>query len=149
RIKDQASNTEIASFPIYKVLFCVRGLDSTPESDCFAFTESYRSSEDFQIHVFSCEIKEAVSRILYSFSTAFRRSSKPTPDVKDTSLPTLESDVFTFTVSLEVKEDDGKGNFSPVPKDRDKFYFKLRQGVEKKVMITVQQLTNNELGIER
>ncbi|XP_066548437.1 rab GTPase-activating protein 1-like [Amia ocellicauda] len=149
RIIDQASGTEIASFPIYKVLFCARGCDGTPEGDCFAFTESYRSCEDFQIHVFSCEIKEAVSRILYSFSTAFRRSSKPAPDVKDGSLPTPESDVFTFTASLEVKEDDGKGNFSPVPKDRDKFYFKLRQGVEKKVMVTIQQITNKELGIER
>ncbi|XP_006635084.2 rab GTPase-activating protein 1-like [Lepisosteus oculatus] len=149
RIIEQASGTEIAAFPIYKVLFCARGRDGTPESDCFAFTESYRSCEDFQIHVFSCEIKEAVSRILYSFSTAFRRSSKPAPDVKDSSLPTPESDIFTFTVSLEVKEDDGKGNFSPVPKDRDKFYFKLRQGIEKKVMVTIQQITNKELGIER
>ncbi|MBN3326357.1 RBG1L protein, partial [Atractosteus spatula] len=149
RIIEQASGTEIAAFPIYKVLFCARGRDGTPESDCFAFTESYRSCEDFQIHVFSCEIKEAVSRILYSFSTAFRRSSKPAPDVKDSSLPTPESDIFTFTVSLEVKEDDGKGNFSPVPKDRDKFYFKLRQGIEKKVVVTIQQITNKELGIER
>lgn len=33
------------------------------ESDCFSFTESYRSSEEFQIHVFSCHIKEAVSSI--------------------------------------------------------------------------------------
>lgn len=38
---------------------------------------------------------------------------------------------------------------SPVPKDRDKFYFKLRQSVEKKVVISVQQLCNKELRIER
>ncbi|MEQ2194603.1 hypothetical protein XENOCAPTIV_000328 [Xenoophorus captivus] len=56
-----ASGTEIASFPIFKVLFCARGPDGSVESDCFSFTESYRSSEDFQIHVFSCHIKEAVS----------------------------------------------------------------------------------------
>lgn len=61
RIMDQASGTEIASFPIYKVLFCARGQEGSVESDCFSFTESYRSSEDFQIHVFSCHIKEAVS----------------------------------------------------------------------------------------
>lgn len=60
---DQASGTEIASFPIYKVLFCARGQEGSVESDCFSFTESYRSSEDFQIHVFSCHIKEAVSYI--------------------------------------------------------------------------------------
>lgn len=38
---------------------------------------------------------------------------------------------------------------SSVPKDRDKFYFKLRQGVQKKVVLSVQQLCNRELGIER
>lgn len=149
RIVDQASGTEIASFPIYKVLFCARGREGSVESDCFSFTESYRSSEDFQIHVFSCHIKEAVSRILYSFSMAFRRSSRPA-DIRDTALSSPpESDLFNFTVSLEIKEDDGKGNYSPVPKDRDKFYFKLRQSVQKKVVVSVQQMCNKELGIER
>ncbi len=38
---------------------------------------------------------------------------------------------------------------SPVPKDRDKFYFKLRQGIQKKVVVSVQQMCNKELGIER
>ncbi|XP_016394248.1 rab GTPase-activating protein 1-like isoform X2 [Sinocyclocheilus rhinocerous] len=150
RIVDQATGTEIASFPIYKVLFCARGCEGSVESDCFSFTESYRSAEDFQIHVFSCHIKEAVSRILYSFSTAFRRSSKAATDMRDSPLPlSPDSDVVTFTVSLEVREDDGKGNFSPVPKDRDKYYFKLRQGVQKKVVVTVQQMNNKELVIER
>ncbi|XP_027978784.1 rab GTPase-activating protein 1-like isoform X4 [Eumetopias jubatus] len=149
RIIDQSNNVELASFPIYKVLFCARGHDGTTESNCFAFTESSHGSEEFQIHVFSCEIKEAVSRILYSFCTAFKRSSRQVSDVKDSVIPTPDSDVFTFSVSLEVKEDDGKGNFSPVPKDRDKFYFKLKQGIEKKIVITVQQLSNKELAIER
>jgi len=65
RIVDQASGTQIASFPIYKVLFCARGHEGSDESDCFCFTESYRSSEDFQIHVFSCHIKEAVSSVIF------------------------------------------------------------------------------------
>ncbi|XP_008581715.1 PREDICTED: rab GTPase-activating protein 1-like [Galeopterus variegatus] len=149
RIIDQSSNVERASFPIYKVLFCARGHDGTTESNCFAFTESSHGSEEFQIHVFSCEIQEAVSRILYSFCTAFKRSSRQVSDVRDSIIPTPDSDVFTFSVSLEVKEDDGKGNFSPVPKDRDKFYFKLKQGIEKKVVVTVKQLSNKELAIER
>ncbi|XP_026559129.1 rab GTPase-activating protein 1-like isoform X2 [Pseudonaja textilis] len=150
RIIDQSSSTEIASFPIYKVLFCVRGQNGTLECDCFAFTESYSGTEEFQIHVFSCEIKEAVSRILYSFSTAFKRSSKQASDnVKDTIVSSPDSDIFMFTVSLEVKEDDGKGNFSPVPKDREKFYFKLKQGLEKKIVITIKQISNKELAIER
>ncbi|CAG5863850.1 unnamed protein product [Menidia menidia] len=149
RVVDQATGTEIASFPIYKVLFCARGREGSVESDCFSFTESYRSSEDFQIHVFSCQIKEAVSRILYSFSTAFRRSSRPSDSRDSTQCNPSDSDLYTFTVSLEIREDDGKGNFSPVPKDRDKFYFKLRQSVQKKVVVSVQQMCNKELGIER
>uniref|UniRef100_H3CXT3 PID domain-containing protein n=1 Tax=Tetraodon nigroviridis TaxID=99883 RepID=H3CXT3_TETNG len=161
RIVDQATGTEIASFPIYNVLFCARGQEGSVESDCFSFTESYRSSEDFQIHVFSCHIKEAVSRILYSFSTAFRRLSRPA-DIRDTVLSAPpDSDLYTFTVTLDIKEDDGKCNYrylpntgpfllhSSVPKDRDKFYFKLRQGVQKKVVLSVQQMCNKELGIER
>lgn len=52
-----------------------------------------------------------VSRILYSFSTAFRRSSRPA-DIRDTALCSPpDSDLYTFTVSLEIKEDDGKGNY--------------------------------------
>uniref|UniRef100_A0A8C5I324 Rab-GAP TBC domain-containing protein n=1 Tax=Gouania willdenowi TaxID=441366 RepID=A0A8C5I324_GOUWI len=144
-----ASGTEIASLPIYKVLFCARGQEGSMESDCFSFTESYRSSEDFQIHVFSCHIKEAVSRILYSFSTAFRRSSRPSDSRDATQFNPPDSDLYTFTVSLEIREEDGKGNYSPVPKDRDKFYFKLRQSVQKKVVVSVQQICNKELGIER
>lgn len=66
RIVDQVTGTEIASFPIYKVLFCARGHEGSAESDCFSFTESYRSSEEFQIHVFSCHIKEAVSSVMFS-----------------------------------------------------------------------------------
>ena len=52
-----------------------------------------------------------VSRILYSFATAFRRSAKK-PVLSAQAPPlTPDSDVFTFTVSLEIKEDDGKGTF--------------------------------------
>ncbi|XP_038651105.1 rab GTPase-activating protein 1-like isoform X1 [Scyliorhinus canicula] len=149
RIIDQATTTEIAAFPIYTVLFCVRGVDGTSESNCFAFTESYCGTDEFQLHVFCCEIKEAVSRILYSFSTAFRRSSKQGAEVKDMGDASPESDSYNFTVSLEVKEDDGKGNFSAVPKDREKLYFKLRQGIEKKLIINVQQTSNCELAVER
>ncbi|XP_032884227.1 rab GTPase-activating protein 1-like isoform X2 [Amblyraja radiata] len=149
RIIDQATNVEIAAFPIYTVLFCVRGIDGTSESNYFAFTESYGSTDEFQLHVFCCEIKEAVSRILYSFSTTFRRTSKQTAEVKYMSDTSPESDSYNFTVTLEVKEDDGKSNFSAVPKDREKLYFKLRQGIEKKLIINVHQTSNNELAIER
>lgn len=61
RLLDPNNSTEIANYPIYKILFCVRGHDGTPESDCFAFTESHYNAEIFRIHVFRCQIQEAVS----------------------------------------------------------------------------------------
>ncbi|KAJ8260540.1 hypothetical protein COCON_G00162630 [Conger conger] len=149
RLLDPQSSTEIANYPIYKILFCVRGHDGTSESDCFAFTESHYNSEIFRIHVFRCEIQEAVSRILYSFATAFRRSANKTPLSGQAPPLTPDSDVFTFTVSLEIKEDDGKGTFSAVSKDKDKQSFKLRPGMDKKVVICVLQTSNKELAIER
>ncbi|XP_030623234.1 rab GTPase-activating protein 1 isoform X2 [Chanos chanos] len=149
RLLDPQTSTEIANYPIYKILFCVRGHDGTPESDCFAFTESHYNAEIFRIHVFRCEIQEAVSRILYSFATAFRRSANK-PSLSAQAPPmTPDSDVFTFTVSLEIKEDDGKGTFSAVSKDKDKQSFKLRPGMDKKIVIYVQQTSNKELAIER
>ncbi|XP_030598030.1 rab GTPase-activating protein 1 isoform X2 [Archocentrus centrarchus] len=150
RLLDPHNNTEIANYPIYKILFCVRGHDGTPESDCFAFTESHYNAEIFRIHVFRCQIQEAVSRILYSFATAFRRSAKKAVLSSQQAPPlTPDSDLFTFTVSLEIKEDDGKGTFSAVAKDKDKQSFKLRAGLDKKIVIYVQQTSNKELAIER
>lgn len=53
-----------------------------------------------------------VSRILYSFATAFRRSAKRAVLSSQQAPPlTPDSDLFTFTVSLEIREDDGKGTF--------------------------------------
>ncbi|XP_071757405.1 rab GTPase-activating protein 1 isoform X2 [Centroberyx gerrardi] len=150
RLLDPHTSTEIANYPIYKILFCVRGHDGTPESDCFAFTESHYNAEIFRIHVFRCQIQEAVSRILYSFATAFRRSAKKAVLSSQQATPlTPDSDLFTFTVSLEIKEDDGKGTFSAVAKDKDKQSFKLRAGMDKKIVIYVQQTSNKELAIER
>ncbi|XP_043106242.1 rab GTPase-activating protein 1 isoform X4 [Puntigrus tetrazona] len=149
RLLDPQTSTEIANYPIYKILFCVRGHDGTQESDCFAFTASHYNSEIFRIHVFRCEIQEAVSRILYSFATAFRRSANKAPLAAKAPPLTPDSDVFTFTVSLEIKEDDGKGTFSAVSKDKDRQSFKLRPGMDKKIVIYVQQTSNKELAIER
>lgn len=38
---------------------------------------------------------------------------------------------------------------SAVPKDKDRQCFKLRQGIDKKIVICVQQTANKELAIER
>lgn len=62
----------------------------------------------------------------------------------------LENVLFSvFNSSCSIPAEWCFYSFSPVPKDRDKLYFKLKQGIEKKVVITVQQLSNKELAIER
>ena len=65
-----------------------------------------------------------------------------------------------FEVGLEIREDDGKGNFVYVPRlivikhlfqllnlqillHRDKDCFKLRSNVEKCVVVTLCQITDN------
>ena len=86
-----------------------------------------------------------MSKILYTFATAFRRSPK-----SPSSLPELISDAnqHRFNVALEFKEEDGKGGYSTSPKDKN--VFKLRCDLEKKLVITVSQLTQGrELQIER
>ncbi len=88
-----------------------------------------------------------VGKILYSFATAFRRVPK-SPSSQSELSQSADAMTFHFDVSLEFKEDDGKGNFSTVPKDKN--VFKLRKDVEKKLCISVTQVTNNkELKIER
>ena len=54
---------------------------------------------------------------------------------------------FTFTVGLEFKEDDGKGNYSTCPKDKN--VFKLKVNTEKRLAITVQHTGPQSLRIER
>jgi len=54
--------------------------------------------------------------------------------------------VFKFDVTLDILEEDNKGFSSAA---RDKNCFKLRQDLRKKVSISVQQLTNKHLIVER
>lgn len=57
--------------------------------------------------------------------------------------------VFVFEVTMEIKEEDGKGGYSTVPKDRS--YFKLKVNLEKILCLTVQQVSSNDqlLEVER
>lgn len=53
--------------------------------------------------------------------------------------------VFIFEVTMEVKEEDGKGGFSTVPKDRN--CFKFRCNVAKHVCLSIQQVSSKEGGV--
>lgn len=150
RLVDPSSNTDIASFRIHRIMFCGRGPNETPERQCFAFTCSHGDSPDnyiFQCHVFRCDIPEAVPKILYCFGNTFRRvpRHRQTSEGKD-SAQRAPFD-FLFTVTLDFREDDGKGNYSACPKDKDVFKFKVN--TEKRLQISVQQSGPQEIRIER
>uniref|UniRef100_A0A8C4QNW2 RAB GTPase activating protein 1 n=1 Tax=Eptatretus burgeri TaxID=7764 RepID=A0A8C4QNW2_EPTBU len=139
---------EICSFPVQRILFCTRGHHGTPENDCFSFTENHNSSAIFRIHTFQCA---EVSRLLHSFAAAFEFCSRGVQHAIQ-SLDhnvTATHDVYTFCVTLEIREEDGKGNFSAVPVERERPCFKLRAGVDRRVVLSVQQTSNCELTIER
>ncbi|KAG8234246.1 hypothetical protein J437_LFUL007753, partial [Ladona fulva] len=145
---DAATETVIARYEVQRILFYARGSEG-----CFAFTLSHGSSQEssiFQCHVFRCDIPEAVDQVSACFAKAFRRVPLESeiqennagsnftegPKVAPKTVP--ESRVCIFEVTLEIKEEDGKGNFITVPKD--KTGFKLRAQVEKQVVVVVRQL---------
>lgn len=55
----------------------------------------------------------------------------------------VTSRVFIFEVTMDVKEEDGKGSYNAVPKDRN--FFKLRSNVPKQICLSIQQV--KECGI--
>ncbi|CAK8675234.1 unnamed protein product [Clavelina lepadiformis] len=61
----------------------------------------------------------------------------------------VDESVYGFMLSLEIKEDDGKGGYATVPWDKNSSCFKFRRNLEKKVIVTVTQTSNVELTIER
>ena len=63
-----------------------------------------------------------------------------------TKITGISNLVFKFDVTLDILEEDNKGFSSAA---RDKNCFKLRQDLRKKILITVQQLTNKHLIVER
>ena len=142
----------MARHPIHRIIFFARGLAGTADASCFAFTCPRGDSEEmaiFQCHVFRCEISEAVTKVMASFVQAFRRcDTASTVSVPNSPSGEKKQHELSFEVGLEIREEDSKGNYSAVPKDRN--YFKIRLGVEKKVVITVQQTSDAiELPIER
>ncbi|KAK7066764.1 Rab GTPase-activating protein 1 [Halocaridina rubra] len=133
-IYDATSGTEMTRFKIDSILFCARGKLETTEARCFAFTSSHGETQEsaiFQCHVFRCQIPEAVARVLITFAATFRR----VPKSKQVKEQKKEGQEYFFDISLEIKEEDSKGNFNVVP--RDKEFFKLRSNIEKQLLLTV------------
>lgn len=58
----------------------------------------------------------------------------------------VNSRVFIFEVTMEIKEEDGKGAYNTVPKDRN--FFKLRSNIPKQVCLNIQQVKEGGISLE-
>ncbi|KAM7447152.1 Rab GTPase-activating protein 1 [Porites harrisoni] len=158
RLKDPETHADIATYHIQRILFCGRGDAEGNESDCFAFNTIHGDSDIFHCHVFRCMDPEKAGKILRTFAISFRRNRKDkyssrkqqalesSADTSTMTIAGVSNLLFKFDVTLDILEEDNKGFSSAA---RDKNCFKLRQDLRKQVSITVQQLTNKHLIVER
>ncbi|XP_053987181.1 rab GTPase-activating protein 1-like [Hylaeus anthracinus] len=153
---DAATQQPIAHYEVQRILFYARGESTGACAACFAFTWSHGDTLEsaiYQCHVFRCDIPEAVGQVSACFSKAFHRiprsmtSSLTSSDFNGFNIGSekTNSRVFIFEVTMEIKEEDGKGSFATVPKDRN--CFKLRSNVAKQVCLSIQQVSSKEGGI--
>ncbi|XP_043229477.1 rab GTPase-activating protein 1-like [Amphibalanus amphitrite] len=146
---DESAQTEIVSFPVYRILFCAVGPAGSQEEHCFGFTCSRGEAQEsaiFQCHVFKCSAPRASGRVLSCFARAFRKQPSGVAGGEDTARRQLSYD---FELAVEIQEEDGKGTYSAVP--RDKGGFKLRCHTQRKVTVSVRQTSEDlpPLNIER
>ncbi|XP_048505737.1 rab GTPase-activating protein 1-like isoform X4 [Athalia rosae] len=153
---DAATQQAMVHYEVQRILFYARGEATGLCAACFAFTWSHGDTLEsaiFQCHVFRCDIPEAVGQVSACFAKAFQRiprsmtSSLTGSDFNGFNAGSEKSNsrVFIFEVTMEVKEEDGKGGFSTVPKDRN--CFKFRCNVAKQVCFSIQQVSSKEGGI--
>ena len=84
---------------------------------CFAFTSAVgdgQHSHVVQCHVFRCQLPEAVNKIFISFAKAFKKPEGE--NVARSPQSQHEEEHIVFEIGLEIREDDGKGNFIYVPR---------------------------------
>ncbi|KAM3966598.1 GTPase activating protein and centrosome-associated [Aphomia sociella] len=155
------SNSVMTRYAVNRISFYARGAAGSPVASCFAFTWSHGETKEsavYRCHVFRCHIAEAVNQVSSCFAKAFERiprsmasslvgelSAAPsmTGSLTETlgpSAPPMQL-MHALECTVDIKETDAKGTFSPVPKER--LGFKLRGGIDKEVIINVRQVTNN------
>ncbi|GFR04911.1 rab GTPase-activating protein 1 [Trichonephila clavata] len=158
---EPSSSNEIASFPISQIIAHISGEPGSKDVNCLSLVHkcsqgTIPDSTIFQCHVFRCEIPEAVPKIMQCFSAAVKKIPRlPLPKSDSYGMEKSNPEyinknivTYVFEGTLEFKEDDSKGGYASCPKDKD--YFKLRCKLEKSVVLTVQQISDNkELIIDR
>ena len=154
-LRDAENKTIITQFEICRIIFFARGNTGGPDQSCFAFTCAHESRLDdqktfFQCHVFRCVLVEAVTKVFVSFAQAFKKKANDNAMEPTAGNQLSTHECFLFEVTLEIKEkSESTNNYDLVP--RQKGVFKLRSNIEKKVMVSVQQISRNScnLGVER
>ncbi|XP_073988097.1 rab GTPase-activating protein 1-like [Rhodnius prolixus] len=159
---DAATNSVMQRYDICHILFYAHGKPNSNEAACFAFTWTHGESLEssiFQCHVFRCDIPEAVGQVSSCFMKAFQRVPKSLSTSVNGELPSESGgelsnvgnvQLFLLELTMEMKEDDGKGGYSTVPRDRS--CFKLRCNIEKQICLTITQLaseTQKRLEVKR
>uniref|UniRef100_A0A182XYL0 Rab-GAP TBC domain-containing protein n=1 Tax=Anopheles stephensi TaxID=30069 RepID=A0A182XYL0_ANOST len=161
---DCESHAVVATYEVQRILFFARGPVGTADQACFAFTWSHGESQEtavHQCHVFRCNIPEAVTQVSTCFAKAFQRVLPPSiPASMTTSLAEsgvnvmlssvtsdtagnpIQSAMYEFAVSLEIKEKERSSSYVTVPRDV-KSSFRLRSKTDKEVCITVRQVPSD------
>ncbi|XP_058066260.1 rab GTPase-activating protein 1-like [Anopheles bellator] len=161
---DCESNAVVATYEVQRILFFARGPVGTSDQACFAFTWSHGESQEtavHQCHVFRCNIPEAVTQVSTCFAKAFQRFLPPSVPASmttsladsglnvmlasvtsDTAGNPIQSAMYEFAVSLEIKEKERNG-YVTVPRDV-RSSFRLRCKTDKEVCITVRQVPSEQ-----
>ena len=158
--EDDGGGKVLLRLPICRIIFFAKGNLESPEANCFALTsiqleiDPQNGSEvrRFVTHIFRCQVPEAVTKVFLSFAQAFKRTSAPSAKRIIQEEDYSQQEAFLFEINLEIREkEEGKNNtYEVVP--RQKGLFKLRSNVEKKVIITVEQISRRNschLTVER
>uniref|UniRef100_A0A182WJI3 Rab-GAP TBC domain-containing protein n=1 Tax=Anopheles minimus TaxID=112268 RepID=A0A182WJI3_9DIPT len=161
---DCESHAVVATYEVQRILFFARGPVGSTDQACFAFTWSHGESQEtavHQCHVFRCNIPEAVTQVSTCFAKAFQRVLPPSiPASMTTSLAEsgvnvmlasvtsdtagnpIQSAMYEFAVSLEIKEKERNSSYVTVPREV-KSSFRLRCKTDKEVCITVRQVPSD------
>ena len=117
-LRETNTRTRVAQFRIHRIIFFARGQSESNEKSCFAFTSAVGDGQGHshvvQCQVFRCHVPEAVNKIFVSFAKAFKKPEGSQPVRSPQSQH--EEEHIVFEVGLEIREDDGKGNFIYVPR---------------------------------
>eukprot|EP00117_Sycon_ciliatum_P035215 scpid28342/ scgid26743/ Rab GTPase-activating protein 1; GAP and centrosome-associated protein; Rab6 GTPase-activating protein GAPCenA len=147
RLIDRDSGLELTNYPIRSVLFCARGTRENNARDCMAFTVAHRQGSGvFYCHVLKADEEDKIRRMLRLLGTAFKHNTQRQRVLAATEgrLKTLD---FKFQFFIDIGEEDSKGQYICVARDKD--LFKLRQSIPKQIGLILAQTQEVPLVLQR